>query len=561
MRTHFPTFLTVLLCLFSLPADAQNQDTIFVNVPCGEAGILCTSVAGLQGNFSSLSVCQPPANGDLVALNDTCMVYQPDTDFHGDDSTCLLLCDDLGACDTFLFDIFVEQCPQQFPCVTIPEDSLFVSTVNCSDAVKFCIEFPLGEILNYDFDLNGSPYNGNLNICAFDTIVSYGFSAIPGNGMNGPYEITSWVIDGNNIGSGTFDNVFELVDLMNMLDPDGNWALDSVTFNISSFNTLTDYGQLTVQQQVTGDLAMLNLNSATAPTGSALYFPTGIHEVIMTHQDYSFCVDTFTAFVHCSETVVRHAEILVGGEDLFCPVYQLPGSIQSIQAECVDCEKITTQFDGECLSYRGLEVGTDSVSMVACDEFGFCDTTWLIVTVKNNGLPVANIDLATTTESTKVEIPVLDNDVLNGALKNLRVLIDPVHGQAVVNASTSIIFSPDVGFCGLDAFAYEICNEIGCDTSAVEVEVLCTRPVVYTGFSPNGDGVNDFFKITNLDNFPDNKLLVFNRWGNLVFHEKRYGGKWDGRDVGDSVLPDGTYFYQLHLGTGQTMSGFVQIHR
>ncbi len=72
------------------------------------------------------------------------------------------------------------------------------------------------------------------------------------------------------------------------------------------------------------------------------------------------------------------------------------------------------------------------------------------------------------------------------------------------------------------------------------------------GFSPNGDGVNDLFEIIGIDNYPDNKIIIFNRWGDKVYEASPYKGDWDGVSrTGISTnnkLPAGTYFYILDLG-------------
>lgn len=79
---------------------------------------------------------------------------------------------------------------------------------------------------------------------------------------------------------------------------------------------------------------------------------------------------------------------------------------------------------------------------------------------------------------------------------------------------------------------------------------------VYNEFSPNGDGVNDFFKIDCIGAYPNNVLQVFNRWGNLVFETRNYANDWDGTPNGraiiqkDKRLPVGTYYYLLDLGDG-----------
>ncbi|MDR1698469.1 MAG: gliding motility-associated C-terminal domain-containing protein [Prevotellaceae bacterium] len=86
-------------------------------------------------------------------------------------------------------------------------------------------------------------------------------------------------------------------------------------------------------------------------------------------------------------------------------------------------------------------------------------------------------------------------------------------------------------------------------------------------FTPNGDGKNDRFEIKNLELYPKNSILIFNRWGNKVFEASPYHNDWDGRNhfgirVGGDQLPAGTYFYILNLGDGtEPRKGYVYISR
>jgi gliding motility-associated-like protein len=85
------------------------------------------------------------------------------------------------------------------------------------------------------------------------------------------------------------------------------------------------------------------------------------------------------------------------------------------------------------------------------------------------------------------------------------------------------------------------------------------------GFSPNGDGINDYFEILDVEQYPNAKLTVYNRWGAEVFHSDHYHNEWDGRATntifGNNVLPAGTYFYILELGDGKSepFTGYVYI--
>jgi len=87
---------------------------------------------------------------------------------------------------------------------------------------------------------------------------------------------------------------------------------------------------------------------------------------------------------------------------------------------------------------------------------------------------------------------------------------------------------------------------------------------VHQGVSPNGDGINDFLQIDNISQYPDNKLMIMNRNGQLVFEAKGYDNSskvFDGHGNrnGQMQLP-GTYFYQLDYsvnGITKHKTGFI----
>lgn len=97
-----------------------------------------------------------------------------------------------------------------------------------------------------------------------------------------------------------------------------------------------------------------------------------------------------------------------------------------------------------------------------------------------------------------------------------------------------------------------------------EAFVNPTCLLVYNEFSPNGDGVNDTFRIDCLSRYPNNKLEVFNRWGTMVYHVKNYKNDWDGTADGqkEEGLPAGTYYYVLDLGDGsEPLTDWLYINR
>lgn len=88
-------------------------------------------------------------------------------------------------------------------------------------------------------------------------------------------------------------------------------------------------------------------------------------------------------------------------------------------------------------------------------------------------------------------------------------------------------------------------------------------------FSPNGDNVNDSLIFENLEDFNNNHLEIFNRWGNIVYQTENYKNDWKGESTGRLTInvkdkvPAGTYFYILkHVinGTSKTQQGWIYVH-
>ncbi len=92
----------------------------------------------------------------------------------------------------------------------------------------------------------------------------------------------------------------------------------------------------------------------------------------------------------------------------------------------------------------------------------------------------------------------------------------------------------------------------GCtDFDCTVIEVIPSDTVIiYNAFTPNGDGTNDVLYIGNLQQFPDNKLEVFNRNGKLVYQASRYNNNWNGKIEG-TELPCATYYVVIDLGSGK----------
>jgi gliding motility-associated-like protein len=109
----------------------------------------------------------------------------------------------------------------------------------------------------------------------------------------------------------------------------------------------------------------------------------------------------------------------------------------------------------------------------------------------------------------------------------------------------------------------------GCPSpiSAITITMINCDITVPTAFTPDGDGVNEDWQILDLDLvYPNNSVLIYNRWGNLIFeHESQKDGpydenRWNGMYNGQD-MPVGSYYYIILYNdeNGGSISGVVSI--
>ena len=97
----------------------------------------------------------------------------------------------------------------------------------------------------------------------------------------------------------------------------------------------------------------------------------------------------------------------------------------------------------------------------------------------------------------------------------------------------------------------------------VEVEEANCLVTMPNAFTPDFDGVNDYFGPVSEGDFEILQFKIFNRWGEVVFDEINQQG-WDGTDDGKAV-PSDVYVYTIELikgdGTSEFLSGDVTLVR
>ncbi len=222
----------------------------------------------------------------------------------------------------------------------------------------------------------------------------------------------------------------------------------------------------------------------------------------------------------------------------------------------------------------GLQPGTNvftwTLSLGNCLDYSSASTTVDL----NQVAPSANADLQTLAAGfgDSLTLNALENDILGGGDVSFNLLSNPAVGSVSFEADGTVIFTKEKCFDGEVKIPYAICSTTCpdlCDTSfiqvSVEIDPADNCDEVPNGITPNGDGVNDALVfdliLANPDEFPDNEIIIFNRWGDVVFQAKPYNNDWEGTNQNGKDLPAATYYYVLRLsiGEGEIIRGDVTI--
>jgi gliding motility-associated-like protein len=163
--------------------------------------------------------------------------------------------------------------------------------------------------------------------------------------------------------------------------------------------------------------------------------------------------------------------------------------------------------------------------------------------------------------------PLLSDPDNNLDLTTLKIITPPISGASatIVNGELLINYG-NISFTGVDQIGVEVCDLAGsCTTRTITINVTAGDLEYFNAVSPNGDGRNDTFHIENIDQLPDtqqNKVTIFNRWGDVVFEIGNYDNVnrvFSGKSNNGNELPSGIYFYKIEYRSGRPVTGYLSL--
>ena len=220
----------------------------------------------------------------------------------------------------------------------------------------------------------------------------------------------------------------------------------------------------------------------------------------------------------------------------------------------------------------GTPSGTYTITYKICTTATptSCDTG--VVTITVSGTVTDAPDTNDVTAYTRINTPVTVG-VTSSTTVTVSIPSQPANGTAVSNGDGTITYTPNNGFKGTDSFEYSLCNAAGCRTATISVRVT-SELIIYNGVSIGGSDKNNHFHIEGIENYPNNTVRIYNRWGVKVFEmsgynntTKAFRGVSDARatlEASDN-LPQGTYYYIIEYvdehNKTQTETGWLYLKK
>lgn len=236
--------------------------------------------------------------------------------------------------------------------------------------------------------------------------------------------------------------------------------------------------------------------------------------------------------------------------------------------------------------YNGQDVITWNGSNGTVYAKDFATLTIQVILDFNPIKPVVSSFSKDSKQNESLSIPLSDfeenyDHSLDSIMNRIRFDILPTNGVLTVNddtvalgdaydieSFTSVIYHPNQDFSGEDLFHWNAkTNGFYAEDNAQVIILTAHELEIYNAFTPNGDNINDYWHIKDIEYYPNNEVYIFDKWGGEVFKSIGYDnstniwvGKSNQNTFGGNDLPAGTYYYKVDLKDGsEVRTGFVTI--
>jgi len=529
---------------------------------------VCPDLGALSGPVTTVTLTPNPTVVSIELAPNDCFEITPTG--IGIDSLTIRFCDDLGNCDDapYIFDSNLA--------TPIVNSTIYDTIPVPGDVFTYCIdtmELPGNVVSVTDICADGTEEFVQFTLTEQTVCLKY--RGIAENGQD-----TSCIVVCDDLGfcdttvvivTTTIPNVYPDQNLNFTIEKDRS---SSTLLDLSAF----DNTPVSISNSCPGLSGAFVLYTIRDANFSVQFdgLEVGVERACIDVEDNTGRTQRFNITVNVIELAAAADTIRIRNGDTrywcFGPD-ELPGAPIDMTDACpatnqlVSLEPVT---DISCFNIQAQSIGTQALCMTLCDANGFCDVVNLVVEVLPNDddrLPIAEDDVFPVDPNENNVVSPLLNDSSIDPITYAAIVVGPANGVASFNADFTLNYALAGAFCEDETIVYEICNNYGCDQATITLNNNCDgeeKPTLInrSAFSPNFDGVNDTWTLTNIEYYPNSVVKVYNRWGSRVLEVEGYANSWDGTFDG-AALPDGTYFFVAELNEPglEPVAGYIHLRR
>ncbi len=576
--------------LFGQNSIQANADSIQIKEEQSiDINVLQNDSIDLNNNIS-LSIVQPPFKGSAFLHNGIQIRYSPTFNFFGLDSLLYEICDDQLVCDSAYVHIKVtpvNDAPIAIDDIIVAAEeqvSTFYPSRNDIDVDADSLTIQLGTAPNHgNFAIGANQslvYLPVINFIGWDTLSYFSCDSLLLCDEALVYILVEAVNDAPTILTETFETdmgkAVQINLIENDVDEEGNYIILSIVNGPNNGSLSGDVQQTFTYMPAVNFTGIDSIFYALCDDGYPVACDTGFATIYVKGNQRPVAIND-TIYV----TDVEMGEVLILQNDFDPDNHQLFYVLNHLINQETELGKVFDEGHGR-IRYKAKRAynGMDEFTYTLFDDGGLPqlsdEASIVVIANKTNLPPVALADSVWIDQAATVQFNLLDNDSdpENDPL-TFEIITYPKGGTLDIDDHGNLTYSGNYFFSGIDQLTYQLCDSTdNCVTAPVLITVNAFSIEDLLGaipntITPNHDGKNDFFTIRNITSYPNNKLSIFNRWGQLVYETTNYQNNWNGQSlIGSKNKPemrvtDGTYYYILSITTRfnelKQQRGFIQI--
>lgn len=546
--------------------------------------------------YSTISM---PSDGSLIFNPDGSFAYTPNPSFIGTDTFSVQVClpaPNQAVCNTSTVSITVNPSPSELniddASAQEGDDLIFTITNSAPVSQPIVIDLSYSNTTTTDSDYNGS---ASVILPANASSISFNVASVD-DAIIEPTETFEVVISTTNpvatitddTGIGTItDNNLNAGDGIafanNLIVTEGidDFAVFNVTLTgVISENVTVDYTTNEGSALNPGDFMTTAGMLTFTPTESSLDIQVPITDDSVIEMQEAFSVTLSNIQSNLSigfadGNTTNTANGIINDDDMVeIMVNPYEETITMICGDEVP-EVPTLVFTGGCGNYtvdftevEDFSTGTDDFLIVR---------TWNVTDSCGNTASFQQIIFVLQRERSMIEIDICTEDLVIDLIDSLPNGFDTNGTFTVMQGDVTLegsLFDPNGLELGEYLISYEStvssCNYFADFVINVNADCLpcdINDLIVSKTITINGDGINDFFEITGLEDCGYTySVQIFNRWGTMIYESQEYRNNWEGNAPGGSfgmhsTVPTGTYYYIIAVSDTeiQPINGYIYI--